>query len=36
LKNLQLIYKGTYDINSLVAGRELVGIPAFKIASRKK
>lgn len=27
-------YEGTYDINSLVAGRELTGIPAFK-ASQK-
>lgn len=23
-------YEGTYDINSLVAGRELTGISAFK------
>ena len=23
-------YEGTYDINTLVAGRELTGIPAFK------
>lgn len=23
-------YEGTYDINALVAGRELTGIPAFK------
>lgn len=23
-------YEGTYDINTLVAGRELTGVPAFK------
>lgn len=23
-------YEGTYDINVLVAGREITGIPAFK------
>ena len=23
-------YEGTYDINSLVAGRELTGVSAFK------
>lgn len=23
-------YEGTYDINTLVAGREITGIPAFK------
>lgn len=28
-------YEGTYDINSLVAGRELTGIAAFKAASKK-
>jgi acyl-CoA oxidase len=31
-------YEGTYDINSLIAGRELTGIAAFKVsgASKKK
>lgn len=24
-------YEGTYDINSLIAGRELTGIAAFKV-----
>ena len=28
-------YEGTYDINSLVAGRELTGIAAFKVPSKK-
>jgi acyl-CoA oxidase len=23
-------YEGTYDINTLVAGREITGLPAFK------
>lgn len=23
-------YEGTYDINALVAGREITGVPAFK------
>lgn len=23
-------YEGTYDINTLVAGRHLTGVPAFK------
>lgn len=27
--------KGTYDINSLIAGRELTGIPAFKVPVQK-
>ena len=27
-------YEGTYDINSLVAGRELTGIAAFKASSK--
>jgi len=29
-------YEGTYDINSLVAGRELTGIAAFKAAASPK
>lgn len=28
-------YEGTYDINALVAGRELTGIAAFKAAASK-
>ena len=24
-------YEGTYDINALVSGRDLTGIPAFKL-----
>ena len=27
-------YEGTYDINSLVAARELTGIAAFKVSSK--
>ena len=27
-------YEGTYDINCLVAGRELTGIAAFKASSK--
>lgn len=27
-------YEGTYDINVLVAGRELTGIPAFKASGK--
>jgi len=27
-------YEGTYDINVLVCGRELTGIPAFKAAGK--
>lgn len=26
-------YEGTYDINTLVAGREITGIPSFKPAA---
>eukprot|EP01017_Pseudomicrothorax_dubius_P026320 TRINITY_DN2928_c0_g3_i1.p1 TRINITY_DN2928_c0_g3~~TRINITY_DN2928_c0_g3_i1.p1 ORF type:complete len:411 (+),score=95.07 TRINITY_DN2928_c0_g3_i1:117-1349(+) len=28
-------YEGTYDINALVAGRELTGIPAFKVPTKQ-
>ena len=27
-------YEGTYDINALVTGRELTGIPAFKAVKK--
>lgn len=27
-------YEGTYDINTLVAARELTGIPSFKVAKK--
>lgn len=27
-------YEGTYDINSLIAGRELTGVAAFKASSK--
>lgn len=27
-------YEGTYDINALVCGRELTGIPAFKAGKK--
>lgn len=29
-------YEGTYDINVLVAGRELTGIPSFKTREIKQ
>ena len=28
-------YEGTYDINVLIAGRDLTGKPAFKASSKK-
>lgn len=29
-------YEGTYDINTMVAARELTGIAAFKVAKKNK
>lgn len=29
-------YEGTYDINSLVGGRELTGVAAFKVPKKNK